>query len=102
MNRFLKILALLIVSLFFVVSGVNATLDHLTRSSTTPNSYVWYNEKGDAILAYSGNFPLGLDKASIKPPLEHLPRVIFLHRTSATASDLHLIQPQADSGRNIW
>ncbi|HEY0256515.1 MAG TPA: hypothetical protein VGC39_03650 [Candidatus Methylacidiphilales bacterium] len=98
MKRFLKTLTLLIVSLFLLVSGVDATLDHMTRS-TAQSSYTWYNEKGDATFACTGDFALGL-KPGVKPavPVAPMPRVLFLHRTSATASDLQLISAHSDSG----
>ncbi len=57
MNRFLKIFCLLIVALFLLVSGVDATLDHLARSPGQ-NSFIWYNEKGEAVLAYDGDAAL--------------------------------------------
>jgi hypothetical protein len=97
MKRFLKIFTLLIVSLFLLVSGVDATLDHMTRS-TVQSSYTWYSEKGDTVLAYTGDFPLSL-KSCVKPPIpvERMPRVIFLHRTSATASDLKPTSTRAGS-----
>lgn len=98
MKRFFKILTLLIVSLFLLVSGVDATLDHMTRSAAQ-NSCAWYSEKGDTVLACTGDFPLDL-KSCVKPPIpvERMPRVIFLHRTSATASDLKLISAHSDTG----
>jgi hypothetical protein len=96
MKRFLKTLSLLMAGLLLLVSGVDATLDHMTRS-TMPSSYTWYNEKGDALFAYSGNFSLDLSKPYVKPPfpMEHMPRVIFIHRTSGTASDLKPISSRA-------
>jgi len=78
--------------------SVDATLDHMTRA-TSQSSYTWYSEKGDSIFAYSGDFALGL-KPCVKPanPIAPMPRVLFLHRTSAMASDLKLIAPRASSG----
>ena len=80
MQRFPKIFTLLIVTLFLLVSGVDATLDHMT-GSTAQNSFVWYNEKGAVTLAYNGD--LNLCKPYVKPPLptSGLPRVLILHRT---------------------
>jgi hypothetical protein len=34
MKRFLKVLVLLVVCLFILMSGLNATLDHLTSSAS--------------------------------------------------------------------
>ncbi len=76
MKRFLKTLALLIVSLFLVVSGVNAALDHLSRS-VTQSSFTVYNEQGSVVLAYDGD--LSACKAYAKPVPVTAPG--FLHRT---------------------
>ncbi len=54
MKRFLKILVLLTVSLFVLLSGIDLALDNLSHSSDQ-NSVTVYNEKGEAVLAYSGN-----------------------------------------------
>jgi hypothetical protein len=54
MKRFLKTLGLLVLSLFLLVSGVDAGLDHLSRSATQ-SSFTLYNEKGDAIASYTGD-----------------------------------------------
>jgi hypothetical protein len=63
MKRFLKTFALLIVSLFLVVSGVNTGLDHLSRSTALSN-YTQYDDKGTLVLTYSGD--LKQFKPSIK------------------------------------
>ena len=76
MKRFLKTLALLIVSLFLVVSGVDAALDHLSHS-VTQSSFTVYDEQGTAILAYDGD--LNACKAYAKPGQITAPG--FLHRT---------------------
>jgi hypothetical protein len=76
MKRFLKTFALLIVSLFLVVSGVDAALDHLSHS-VTQNSFTVYNEQGTAVLAYDGD--LSVFKAYAKPGPVAVPS--FLHRT---------------------
>jgi len=86
-KRFLKVLTFLIVSLFLVVSGVDATLDHMTHS-TSQNGFTYYGPKGEVIFAYEGNF-----KAATKLP--H----IFLHRTSASTSDLPY---ESTSSGNRW
>jgi len=75
-KRFLKTLALLIVSLFLVVSGVDAALDHLSHS-VTQSSFTVYDEQGTAILAYDGD--LSACKAYAKPGQIAVPG--FLHRT---------------------
>ena len=64
MKRFLKVLALLIVGLFALVSGVDATLDHMTLAGTQ-NSFVWYTDKGQMALDYHGD--LTLCQAYTKP-----------------------------------
>jgi len=56
-KRFLKTFLLLIVALLLLVSGVDATLDHLSRAPSQ-NAFVSYNEKGEAVLAYSGDAAL--------------------------------------------
>ena len=76
MKRFLKTLALLIISLFLVVSGVDAALDHLSRS-VTQNSFTVYSEEGAVVLAYNGD--LSACKACVKPGPVAAPS--FLHRT---------------------
>ena len=76
MKRFLKTFALLIVSLFLVVSGVNRALDHLSHSETQ-NSFTVYNEQGSVVLAYDGD--LSVCKAYAKPGPVAVPS--FLHRT---------------------
>jgi hypothetical protein len=75
-KRFLKTLALLIVSLFLVVSGVDAALDRLSHS-VTQSSFTVYDEQGTAILAYDGD--LSACKACLKPGQIAAPG--FLHRT---------------------
>jgi hypothetical protein len=74
-KRFLKTFALLIVSLFLVVSGVDAALDHLSHSATQ-SSFTVYNEQGGVVLAYNGD--LNACKAYVKPGPVAVP---FLHRT---------------------
>ena len=76
MKRFLKTLALLIVSLFLVASGVDAALDHLSHS-VTQNSFTVYDEQGTAVLAYDGD--LSACKVCVKPGSVLAPG--FLHRT---------------------
>jgi hypothetical protein len=75
-KRFLKTLALLVVSLFLVVSGVDAALDHLSHS-VTQNSFTVYDEEGTAVLAYDGD--LNACKVFVKPGTVSAPG--FLHRT---------------------
>jgi len=54
MKRFLKTFALVIVSLFMLVSGVNVTLDQMNRSATK-SSYTFYSEKDTVLIAYTGD-----------------------------------------------
>jgi len=79
MKRPLKIFTLLLTGLFLLVMGVDTALDHQTRT-TGQNSFVWYNEKGEVILAYDGD--LNLCKAYLKPVTA--PPPTFLHRTSSS------------------
>jgi hypothetical protein len=73
-KRFLKTFVFLIVSLFLVVSGVDAALDHLSHS-VTQNSFTAYSAQGRVILAYNGD--LSACKAYAKP----VAAPGFLHRT---------------------
>ena len=75
-KRFLKTFAFLIVSLFLVVSGVDAALDRLSHS-VTQNSFTVYNEQGSVVLAYDGD--LSVCKAYAKSGPVAAPG--FLHRT---------------------
>lgn len=76
MKRFLKTFALLIVSLFLVVSGVDAALDHISHSAAQ-NTVTVYNEQGRVVLAYNGD--LTTCKVCLKPGPVAVP--FFLHRT---------------------
>jgi len=87
MKRFFKVFIFLIVSLFLVVSGVDATLDHLTHSASQ-NSFTYYGSKGEVIFAYDGNFK----------PATKLPHAFF-HRASASESDLPY---ESTSTGNRW
>ena len=53
-KRFLLSLILLILALAALAIGVNAALDHLSKSSAQ-NSVVVYDEHGTALYAYSGS-----------------------------------------------
>jgi hypothetical protein len=75
-KRILKTFALLILSLFLVVSGVNKALDHLSRSPTQ-SSFTVYGMQGNVVLAYNGD--LNACKAFTKPGPVVAPTV--LHRT---------------------
>jgi hypothetical protein len=70
-KRFLQVATLLIIGLFVLVSGLDATLDHVARTPGQ-SSFTWYNEKGGPILAYSGDL-------SLSPIYAH---PAYLHRTS--------------------
>ncbi len=76
MKRFLETTALLIASLFLVVAGVDAALDHLSHSSSQ-NSFTIYSENGGVLLVYDGD--LAGCKVCAKPGPVVAPG--FLHRT---------------------
>jgi hypothetical protein len=75
-KRFLKVLSLLVVALMLLASGVDATLDQLSRTPAQ-SSFVWYNEKGDAVLAYCGDLAQCKSFSHPIPPAAP----VFLHRT---------------------
>ncbi len=54
MNRFLKTSLVLVVSIFALVSGVDCTLDHMSRSASQ-SSFNWYNDQGQSVVSYQGN-----------------------------------------------
>jgi hypothetical protein len=64
MKRFFKVFSLLIVSLFLLVSGLDATLDHINRS-TLQSRYTVYDERGAVVAAYTGD--LRFCKLYVKP-----------------------------------
>ena len=70
-QRFLTILVLLTITLFLVVSGVDAALNHVSRSESQ-SSLTVYNEQGAVVLAYDGD--LHAFKVDTKP-------AGILHRT---------------------
>jgi len=76
-KRFLITLVLLVLSLFALVSGVNAALDRMTQSSAQ-NSVVIYDEQGNALYAYNGNLN---DCTVCLRPSAGLTGPHFLHRT---------------------
>ena len=45
------------ISLFLLVSGVDAGLDHISRSVTQSN-YTLYNSKGAVVASYTGDLNL--------------------------------------------
>ena len=67
-KRFLLILVLLTLSLFALVTGVNAALDHMSRSSIQ-NSVVIYDDHGTALYAYNGN--LAKCNVTLRPSATH-------------------------------
>jgi hypothetical protein len=75
-KRFVKTLTLLIASLFLVASGVDAALDHLSRSANQ-SSLTVYSAQGAVLVAYQGD--LNACKAYAKPGPVAVPT--FLHRT---------------------
>ena len=64
MKRFLKVLTLLVVALFALVSGVDVTLGHMSHA-VTQSAFTCYNQKGQMVAAYDGN--LALCQAYPKP-----------------------------------
>jgi hypothetical protein len=92
-KRFLKVLVLLVVSLFALMSGVDATLDHLTRSASQ-NSYTLYDDHGRVLFAYTGD--LALCRVRIKPVPPTQPD--FLHRTSGGATSSPAAVPRFNVG----
>jgi sulfur relay (sulfurtransferase) complex TusBCD TusD component (DsrE family) len=76
-KRFLKTFSLLIVSLFLLVTGVDATLGHLSQSPTQ-SSFTVYNEQGSVILAYNGDLSVCKIYAAKPGPVV---APTFLHRT---------------------
>jgi hypothetical protein len=75
-KRFLKTSALLIASLFVVVSGFDAALDHIAHCPSQ-SSFTVYNEQGGVLFAFDGD--LSVCKAYAKPGPAVTPS--FLHRT---------------------
>jgi hypothetical protein len=75
-KRFLKTLAFVMVSLFVLVSGVDAALDHISHS-VTQSSFTVYDEQGSVLFAYEGD--LSDCKVCLKPSSVTTPT--FLHRT---------------------
>jgi hypothetical protein len=75
-KRFLKTLGLLSISLFLIVSGVDAALDHLSHADTQ-NSFTVYNEQGNVVLAYDGD--LSACKVCARPEPIAVPGIF--HRT---------------------
>jgi len=75
-KRSLKTFALLIMSLFVVVSGVDSALDHLNRSVSQSTCTV-YNEKGEAVASYTGD--LRIARPYVKP--EPIGLIRLVHRS---------------------
>jgi hypothetical protein len=67
MKRFLKVFALLIISLFVLVSGVNTTLDRMAHAPSQ-GSFTVYSEKGQVLFAYSGNLKNSPVSTSLQQP----------------------------------
>jgi hypothetical protein len=76
-KRFLITLGLLILSLFALVSGVSAALEHMNQSPAQ-NSVVFYDEQGNTLYAYNGNLN---DCAVSLRPNTSIAGPHFLHRT---------------------
>lgn len=54
MKHFFKVLVLLIVALFVLVSGVNVALDRMPLS-VTKGGYCYYNASGELVYSYTGD-----------------------------------------------
>ena len=54
MKHFFKVLVLLIVALFVLVSGVNVALDQMPPTATK-GAYSYYNARGELVYAYTGD-----------------------------------------------
>jgi hypothetical protein len=80
MNRFLKTFALLIVSLFLLVTGVDATLDRLERARLQ-NTYTLYSDEGAMVIAYNGDMDYCPSSFKPGPIIPHR----FLHRFKASS-----------------
>ena len=77
MKRFLKVLVILVTSLFLLASGLNATLDRLSHSASQ-NSFCLYNHQGDAVVTYNGD--LRFSKIDLKPVPIAVPSIpLFQH-----------------------
>lgn len=81
MNRFLKVLTLLVAILFLLASGIDATLDHFSHS-VSQSSYTYYDSQGEALIAYNGD--LRLYRSYAKPGPVIAPT--FIHRTNGDSS----------------
>jgi hypothetical protein len=72
MNRFIKTLGLLIISLFFLSAGINATLDRLAHSSRG-NQLAVFDRDGRVVAVYTGDLhELAQDERAMReeqPPL---------------------------------
>ena len=93
MKRFLKVLVLLVVCLFLLMSGLNATLDHLTRLASQ-NSFTLYDERGAVLVSYTGDPALCPVRLRLGVPNQSN----FLHRTSGGATS----GPAAAPRSNVW
>jgi len=76
-KRFLLTLGLLTLSLFALVTGVNAALDHMSRTSTQ-NAVVIYDDQGNALYAYYGDLT---NCTVVVRPNATITGPHFLHRT---------------------
>jgi hypothetical protein len=92
-KRFLKVLVLLVVSLFMLMSGVDATLDHLTRS-LSQSSYTLYDERGEILVSYTGD--LALCHVGIR---QYQPtQSNYLRRTSGSAASSPAVLSRSGNG----
>jgi hypothetical protein len=74
-KRSFKLLVFLVICLFALVSGVDATLDHYSRC-ISQNSYTLYNERGEVVASFMGDPAAFPGEAHPAPSLART-----LHRT---------------------
>ncbi|MCE0496741.1 MAG: hypothetical protein LV481_02170 [Methylacidiphilales bacterium] len=78
MKRFLKVLTLLVIALFALVSGVDVTLDHISRA-VTQSAFTCYDQTGRVVANYKGDLALCplVPKPQPLAPANALPRPSF-------------------------
>ena len=78
MKRFFKVLALMVVALFALVSGVDMTLDRMSHA-VTQGAFTCYNQQGQVALAYNGNLALCPTYPKLQPavPVNVLRHAVF-------------------------
>jgi hypothetical protein len=92
-KRFFKVLVLLVVGLFILMSGVDVTLDHLTRS-LSQSSYTFYGDRGEVLASFTGD--LALCPIGIRPGAPSQPN--YLRRTSGAATSSPAVLSRSGNG----